>query len=252
VSNSIALGFPMLETCFARFFAAIVEHLELPPPSVVPRHCEIGSIVPDARNNIVRWFLEETRADYLILVDQDHRLPSNLLERVANYEEPVVGALYYARTEPHSPIALVPNPRRQRPDGEPVNLWNDPAVWGGNWEVDSLVPLWPSLEKDWRAEGKINRVLVVGGGCLAIRRDVLEAWPRELPWFNFSYVAGAGAHRAATVGEDVWFCRECARQGHGVYLDAGVKIPHMAVREVDDTTYWARLQRMALELGLPA
>ena len=249
MTNSIALGFPMTEACFSYFFAAVVEQLELPPPSVVPRHCEIGSIVSDSRNNIVRWYLKETTADYLVMVDQDHRLPTNLLERIGNYEDPVVGALYYGRHEPHSPIAYVPNPRWQDPegDGSPVNLWNDERVWAGDWKVGTLTPLWPSLVEDWRREGKINRVLVVGGGCLAIRRDVLMDWPDGLPWFDFGHLPETGD----TIGEDVWFCRQVARHGYGVYVDAGIEIPHMTVQEVDHGTHRARLQRRAMELGVP-
>lgn len=245
--STIAIAMPLVEAMYSRFFERWLT-LELPPPSQLPRHVEVGGAITDARNRCVRWFLEETDAERLLFLDQDHPFPVNLLERVANYVEPVVGALYYGRHEPYHPIAIVPHPRWDGGDGVMVkNLWQLPSIWRGEgWEADKLTYLWPGLESAWRQEGALNQVLAVGAGCMAIRRDVLTGWPQGRPWFTFE-TTGAGQ----AVGEDVYFCREARRAGHDVFLDSGVVLPHLTVRSITHADYIAHLRRRATEAGIP-
>lgn len=230
MGNTIAVGFPVWESVSSYYYQSVLE-LQLGPET--PRKVIIGNLIAEQHELIARWFVEETTADGLLLLEQDHRFPPNLLERVANYQDPIVGALYYTRKEPYFPTALVPKPQ----------FWEKPGVWEGQWEGVELTPLWPSLEDKYRSEGGINRVCAIGMGCIWIRRDVLEDWPKDRPYFANHYEFG----RYWT--DDVWFCCQAAQLGYHSFVDNELEIPHMALREVDAAVHRAFLERRAMELG---
>jgi hypothetical protein len=230
MANTIAVGFPVWQSVASPFFRSVME-LELPPD--VPRKVIEGNIVADQHDRIARWCVEETTADYLLLLEQDHRFPPNLLERVANYDQPVVGALYYTRMEPYWPVALVPRPE----------FWNRVEVWEGQWDEVELTPLWPTLEDRIRGHG-LNSVCAVGMGCIAIRRDVLEDAPKGEPYFADHYEFGK--HWS----DDVWFCCRALQRGYEVYVDGDLELPHLGLRDVDFRTHRTHLERRAAELRL--
>lgn len=228
--SSIAIGIPCWQSVATPFFQSVME-LEIPPD--VPRKVIEGNLVAEQHELIARWFVEETRADVLLLLEQDHRFPRNLLARVANYTDPIVGALYYTRQPPYWPVALVPKP----------DHWEGEDVWKGEWDGIELTPLWPSLEDRYRGQG-LNRVCAVGMGCIAIRRDVLEDWPKGEPYFQNHYEF----RRWWT--DDVWFCARAAQLGYGVYVDGDLELPHLGLRDVDYRTHRTHLERRAMELGV--
>lgn len=234
MGSSIAVGFPVWQSVASPFFSSVME-LELPPE--VPRRVFEGNLVAEQHDRIARWFLEETTADTLLVLEQDHRFPRNLLERVAEYgagDWPIVGALYYSRMEPFFAVALVPRPP----------YWEREGVWEGQWEDIELTPLWPSLEDRIRGQG-LQRVCAVGMGCMAIQRHVLEDWPKDEPFFTNWY----GWGRFWT--DDVRFCGRAAELGFPVYVDGDLELPHMGLRDVDHRTHRAHLERRATQLGLP-
>jgi hypothetical protein len=237
--KSIAVGLPCWQSVATPFFQSVME-LELPPS--VPRKVLEGNLVAEQHERIARWFVEETTAAVLLVLEQDHRFPRNLLARVEQYEDPVVGALYYTRQEPYWPVALVP-----RPDltarGDVAPDWD--RVWAGDWHDIDLTPLWPSLEDEWRATPGLHSVCAVGMGCMAIQRHVLEDWPKSEPYFQNHYEFG----RYWT--DDVWFCCRALQFGHGVFVDTGLELPHMGLRDVDHRTHRLHLERRAMELSAP-
>lgn len=231
MGNTIAIGIPCWQSVATPFFKSVWEDLEIPLGTL--KHVIEGNLVAEQHERIARWFVEETQAGILLLLEQDHRFPRNLLARVANYTDPVVGAFYHSRNEPYFPVALVPKPEH----------WNRPGVWEGEWEDVELTPLWPSLEERYRGHG-LNRVCAVGMGCIAIRRDVLEDWPKDRPYFADHYEFGK------YWTDDVWFCAQAAQLGYGVYVDGDLELPHMGLRDVDHQVHRAFLERRAMELGV--
>lgn len=227
--NSIAIACPVWESVSSWYVKSIWEDMEIPPGT--PKRMEVGNLIAEQHERMARWFVEDTTADYLLFLEQDHRFPRNLLERVANYTDPIVGALYWTRMEPHWPVALVPKP----------DYWHTPGAWEGQWEGIELTPLWPSLEDEYR-KGGINSVCAVGMGCTAIRRDVLEEWPKDRPYFANHYEFGK--HWT----DDVWFCAQALQLGRKVYVDCDLEIPHMGLRDVDYRIHRAYLERRAAEL----
>lgn len=229
--SSIAIGIPCWQSVATPFFQSIME-LEI--PADVPRKVIEGNLVAEQHERVARWFVEETTADYLLVLEQDHRYPPNLLARVAEYEAPVVGALYYTRREPYWPVALVPRPEHLGREG----------IWEGRWDDVELTPLWPSLEDQYRRERGLCRVSAVGMGCMAIRRDVLEDAPKNAPYFSNHFEFGK--HWT----DDVWFCCEAQQRGYEVFVDTAVELPHMGLRDVDYRTHRTHLERRAMELGV--
>lgn len=231
MSRSVAVGFPVWQSVDSPFFESVME-LELGPD--VRRKVIRGNLVAEQHERIARWFLEETTAEILLVLEQDHRFPRNLLERVREYDAPVVGALYYTREEPYWPVALVPRPPAHELD----------RVWRGDWSGIELTPLWPSLEDAYRERRDLCRVSAVGMGCMAIQREVLEDWPKSEPYF-------ANHHESGEYWtDDVWFCARAQQLGHEVFVDTGVEIPHLGLRDVDHRTHRSHLERRAMELGI--
>ena len=234
--NRIAIGMPLIEAMFSRFFVGFMQVQDMEP---VPKRYEVGNVIAGAYEKIVGWFLEETDADVLLTVEQDHLFPPNLLERVRNYdmkEFPIIGAHYRARAEPHQVVAGVPYPED----------WNREEVWEGHWDDIRATPPWPSLERAWREEGKLQRVLFVGLGCTAISRRVLEDFPKDRPYFADDWWEPLAAHRSC----DVRFCHEAMKIGYPTFLDCGLRIPHLTVRPITDEDGDAHLARKAAELGI--
>ncbi|OLE23426.1 MAG: hypothetical protein AUG49_15945 [Catenulispora sp. 13_1_20CM_3_70_7] len=229
--HSIAVGFPVWQSVASPFFSSVME-LELPPE--VPRKVIEGNLVAEQHDRIARWFVEETRSDYLVILEQDHRFPRNLLARVAMYDEAVIGALYWTRMAPYFPTALLPHPDHQ----------DHPGVWEGQWEGIELTPAWPSVEDQWRADRGLHEVCAIGFGCVAIRRDVLEDAPKDAPYFQNHHEFGK--HWT----DDVWFCCQARQRGYGVWVDSELELPHLGLREVDYRTHRSHLERRAMELGV--
>lgn len=193
---------------------------------------ETGHGFPDPHNRCVQRAREHKRwrdVDYLVFMEQDHVFPTNVLERVASYEDPIVGAFYCQRLDPFWPVSIVPKPEH----------WDDPAMWRGEgWARDKQTFAWPSLVREWKRQGDPQQVLALGMGLTAIRRDVLEAFP-ERPFFHPS-----GEDDAQGMTFDVIFCRDARRLGFDVYQDFGVELPHITPHPITSEDHERALQRM--------
>jgi hypothetical protein len=165
------------------------------------------------RNAVVKQALEAEGWDYLLFLDTDMVLPDSLRSRVEGYTDPVVGGLYF---------------RRVWPDYRPV-----PGMLaeGDLPMYESLTP--EQLEPMLDVPG-LYPCDVLGTGCLAIRRDVLEGWPEALmPWFNVA-LSTDGQN---LVTEDVWFCWQLKRQGIQAMLDTEARCGHIGSFTVGTNSY---------------
>lgn len=190
-----------------------------------------GHDFPSPHNRCIERALEHRRwreVDYLVFMEHDHLFPTNVLERVAHYEDPVVGAFYVQRLDPYWPVSIVPKPEH----------WKDRDMWRGEgWSRDKQTFLWPSLMQEWLAAGELQQVLAMGMGLTAIRRDVVEAFgPRP-----FYHPSAEDAAQSMTF--DVLWCREVRRRGWDVYQDFGVELPHLALLPVTSQDHIAAMER---------
>lgn len=171
--------------------------------SIMPQNWEsvtilapIGQIPHDsARNYCVEQFLQ-TDNTHLLFLDDDVVPPVYALGRLLEADKPVISGLY------------------------PIQ-WANPATgsMGTRQSVFSDV-----LSNGELVEAKGEGVQLIqscGGGCLLIRRDVLETI--KAPWFKFHY----NERGLMNLGEDVDFCRKLKDANIPLYAHFDVQCNHV-------------------------
>lgn len=167
-------------------------------------HIEPGKRGTDyARNCIVRTFLYETDADWLVMVDDDQVVPDNFWQLCTVLDADVVSGL--------TPVWV-------------GNMDAETMLRVNNYGVDAEqrcynLPMPPDEAK------QPYRVPILGTGCIAIRRRVFAPPPKgvgEMP-FYFTYQDG---DRKVKGGEDINFSVECNRAGFVLAVHPGVKFDH--------------------------
>ena len=209
----VAVGFPIITGQPTWGLFSSMMNLERPPDDVAITR-EWGLPVDEARNELCRWFLEETDSDYLWQVDHDAVLHPGTLTRLLSWNVPIVSALSWIR---HRPV--MPSITQQRPDG--TFGWNVGAVapWIREHEIwahsehgpvllepaplDSLYPLFDPPGYS-------------GMHCVLMRRDALEQM--GAPWFK---------RTDKCVGEDRYFFSRAVVEGIPAYVDRSVLTGHI-------------------------
>jgi hypothetical protein len=190
----------------------------------IPRYSSAN--VSNARNWIVREFLEKATAEWL-MIDADMTfeptLLDDLLTNASLTRAPVVGGLCFGV--------------------EDGTLF--PTLYGvaQGWEdADGI----HTIRYDEYPRNTMMPVAATGAACLLIHRTVLEkvrdaeAAKGNLayPWFM------EGIFNGAPCGEDVTFCHRVNALGIPVYVDTGVALGHVKAYTLTEDMY--RAQRAAL------
>lgn len=160
-----------------------------------------GANVTNARNEIVRAFLEKLDADWLLFVDTDMTFDPDLVDRMVKAahpeKRPILGALCFSL---------------QRGDVAAPTLYT--------FREDGLVGRMLDYPR-----GKVVQVGATGTGCLLIHRKVLEAvrdrgFSDAYPWFQETQVG------SLPVGEDITFCIRAGALGFPVFVDTSIEVGH--------------------------
>lgn len=160
--------------------------------------------VSNARNAIVRTFLDETDAEWLWMVDTDMKWEPDALEVLLEYASPerapIVGGLCFGVE-----------------DGV---LFPTLYAWGKD-DDDQLT----TYRYDDYPENAMFQVGATGAAFLLIHRSVLTAmrdkgFNRTFPWFQETEMNGKGC------GEDITFCARAGMLGFPVYVHTGVEVGH--------------------------
>lgn len=179
--------------------------------------------IQDAHNKIVDDVLKGPGWSRLLWLEHDHYFPTDLLEHVAHYTEPVVSGMYFSRNvEQPTPV---------------VYKWT-------NEERTAMESYQPWEISDMLKNPGLHKVGVVPMGCTSIRRDVLEEWPKETPCYA---VSTARAKDGGIMGDDVWFCRNAQEQGRDVYVDSRLQIAHLTLVPINVSLYDAWVGKMKRE-----
>jgi len=181
-----------------------------------------GQYLPDAHNSMVKACLEIPGWNYLLWMEHDHSYPSNLLELIGEeYTDPVISGLYFNRViEDPQPV---------------IYNWNPQRTAIGRLQPYQMAPI---LEKRGLYE-----VDVVPMGCTAIRRDVFENWPKDIPF----YAAPTSPKNGRVMSDDVWFCRHAQDQGYKIKVDSRIIAKHYSLVGVDDRFYVSWIKQLRKE-----
>ena len=167
---------------------------------------ESGPNISTPRNLVVRDFLDNQRAPWLLMVDTDMVFAADALDRLIAAahpsERPIVGGLCY------SPLG-----------GEVYPTMYEMVEKGPNrigFVRPATVP-----------EDQLVRLSATGTGFLLMHRSALERvrdHSREAaPWFREMPVG----EPMALMGEDLTFCLRAGAAGIPVYVHTGVQVGHM-------------------------
>ena len=206
----VTFAIPLEEIMFSGFFTnwLEVEQYRLGSDFVVTT---TGSFTWIARNGLVKRFLNETDAEYLLFLDSDNCAPTgfDFIKRLISHKKDIVAGWYKVK-------------KTRQPTVYTFDHWN---------EMEET-PYWKQRGKDDIPEdenapecqcGKhhaqtIEKVDATGAGCLLIHRSVFERMPE--PWFG--HFKGGGT-------EDMWFAWECRKLGIEWYVDWAVHSAHLGL-----------------------
>lgn len=191
----------------------------------IPRYSSAN--VSNARNWIVREFLEKATAEWLLMIDADMTfeptLLDDLLTNASLTRAPVVGGLCFGVD-----------------DGILF-----PTLYGvaEGWEDQTGIH---TIRYDEYPPNTMMPVAATGAACLLIHRAVLEkvrdaqaaSGNLAYPWFQETVFNGAPC------GEDVTFCHRVNSLGIPVYVDTGVTLGHVKAYTLTEDMY--RTQRASM------
>ncbi len=160
-----------------------------------------------ARNELVRGFMAQATdpRDTLVMLDNDHIHPVDVIERLVKHDKPVVGGLAFRRGEPYFPCAFI------RDEKGALRIMQD----------------YP--------KGLVE-VTLTGTGAIAIQRQVFDTLTEAgYPWPFFRYIYKAGDD--VLPSEDIYFgeCCEAADISH--WLDTETVSPHITNGLVDEQSW---------------
>jgi len=147
-----------------------------------------------ARNNLVDLALIN-QVDYLLMLDDDMIVPTDLVKRLMAHDKDICGALYYQRGGAYHPVIMKQFNKKDGLKGVDFIHHFDPII--------------------------VNRGLhrlkqgVIGGGCMLIKREVLERLPQPVFWID------------GIVGTDVHFCAQAEESGFEVWVDTSLELGHI-------------------------
>jgi hypothetical protein len=167
-------------------------------------HTEPGKRGADyARNSVVKLFMENTDADWLVMIDEDEVVPENLWQLCTVTDADVVSGL--------TPVWI------GNMDAETMLRVNNYGV-DGKGQCYNLPTPDDSVKQPYR-------VPLVGTGCIAIRRRVFAPKPHGLGVSPFYFTRMED--QKVKAGEDINFGVDLNRAGFVICVHPQVRFDHM-------------------------
>lgn len=175
-----------------------------------------SGLLSKMRNRVVAAFLDNTKSDWLLLIDTDEQLTSQafdlLIQAAHDKERPVVSGLVFAAFDAHK--HLYPKPL--------------PAIF-----QDSPEGFLPLYKYD---KNSLFEIDACGTGCMLIHRSVLEKMREEADpnqgkdwcWFWDGPIDGNW------ISEDLLFSRRIRQLGFPIYVHTGAVLPHQKSYWLDE------------------
>jgi len=175
-----------------------------------------SGLLSKMRNRVVAAFLDNTKSDWLLLIDTDEQLTSQafdlLIQAAHDKERPVVSGLVFAAFDAHK--HLYPKPL--------------PAIF-----QDSPEGFLPLYKYD---KNSLFEIDACGTGCMLIHRSVLEKMREQADpnqgkdwcWFWDGPIDGNW------ISEDLLFSRRIRQLGFPIYVHTGAVLPHQKSYWLDE------------------
>lgn len=173
-----------------------------------------------ARNKIVQEFIKSP-CNWLMMVDDDQVMPDNFHELLSVQDADVVSGLTYCWVGSN----YLPGRLRYNQ----YDLVKRPQV-----EYPECYNITPTEQI---RSGQPYLVSIVGTGCIAIRRHVIEALGPEP--FSFTYRKNG----SVMAGEDINFSRDVQRAGFRIAVHPGVRFGHMKHLDLAQIEEYAAARR---------
>jgi len=169
---------------------------------------ESGGLLSRGRNELVAGFMENTDAEWLLILDADEQLGldafDKLIDSVHDTDRPIMAGLYFGAW-----------PGEYYPTAMPLIFKSVP-------DSTSFLPI-----VDYPTD-QIIEVDSAGTGCLMVHRSVFEAFRAESTvhegknwcWFRDMPVNGDW------FSEDHFFCARAKELGYTIHANTGVVLPH--------------------------
>lgn len=185
---------------------------ELMPHIIAARGTAMA--LPEARNEIMRRFLDETDATHLWTIDTDMGFPSNTIAKLLAADHLVIGALCYGQAE-------------VQPDDMGGYL-TAPYPVAYDLSKDHEGRLLFTMKEDLDVDSKSpQHVAATGTGCLLIHRNAGELVRQSFGETWFDQVAYENTMPVMRISEDLSFCYRLASVGVPVYVHTGVRTSHL-------------------------
>jgi hypothetical protein len=167
-----------------------------------------SGLLSKLRNRVVKSFLDDTKSDWLLMIDTDEQISVNvfdkLIEAAHDKERPVVSGLVFAAFDAHKHLYPKPVPAifAESPEGFlPLNNYDQNSIF----EIEAA-----------------------GTGCLLIHRSVLEKMREQADtnqgkdwcWFWDGPINGNW------ISEDLLFSRRIRQLGFPIHVHTGAILPH--------------------------
>lgn len=185
-----------------------------------------GPLITKARTEVVKHFLNNTDADWLLQIDSDMVFNPDLIHRLWEQAHPkhapIVAGHCYALMAERGPV---PTMWLEAEPGSP-----GPLIPFEGYPTDRLVP-----------------VGATGGACLMVHRSVFERLKEEMPdhpypWFEEAYWG------QLPVGEDLTFCIRARKAGFPIFVDTSLDVGHVKTQVVNREwfTRWRKSRRFVI------
>lgn len=179
------------------------------------------------RDALVRHFLNETDASWLLQIDSDmvfhHTLLQSLISIADPQDRPIVAGHCYMLRGESGPL---PTMWAEDPNGRgPIDL----------------------ISQEGYPIGEVIEVGATGGACILIHRSVFEKIQATnpnypFPWYEETLVGDK------PIGEDITFCIRARQHGFPIFVHTGLDIGHMKQTQINHDFYrdWRRVRRFVV------
>lgn len=188
------------------------------PPQLERLYVTETPLLDCARNECVDHFLNKTKKEYLMWIDDDVILHPKILE-ILNYDYPLM-----------APFCWVPKIRPTVGIYDYIDISDDPTKRKAlrTWSVkDILDKVNECAEKN--EPPLIKKVDMVGGGCYFIRRDVFaKTKDKDDEWYKMTWY---DENNNVCRGEDIYFFHNCLKHNIHFVVHAGLICGHLSMTD---------------------